>query len=83
MQERIFREFKTHNYNDLLVLSGLSAKFELARKLDPVLHLAWSEIELAEWTEQCRYQLGTKSAQKVSDFITAVETIVIWISNYW
>ena len=83
VQERIFREFKTHNYNDLLVLSGLSAKFELARDDEPTLYLAWIEIEEAAWTEQYRYQLGTKSRQDVSNFIKAVEILIVWISNYW
>ena len=83
VQERILREFKTHNYNDLLVLSGLSAKFEVARDADPALYLAWIEIEEAAWTEQYRYQLGTKSIQNVSDFITAVKTLIVWISRYW
>lgn len=82
VQERIFREFKTHNYNDLLVLSGLSAKFEVERVSDLELYLAWLEIQRAGWTEQYRYELGTKSRQDVSDFIKAVETVVTWISNY-
>lgn len=84
VQDRIFREFKTHNYNDPLVLSGLSAKFEIARNSDLELYLAWVEIEEAGWTEQCRYQLGTKkSMQDVSDFVAAVETLIVWISKYW
>ena len=83
VQERIFREFKTHNYSDLLVLSGLSAEFELARVSDPQLYLAWTDIEKAGWTEQFRYELGTKSRQNVSDFIKAVGAVIIWISNYW
>ena len=83
VQECIFREFKTHNYNDLLVLSGLSAKFEIARDTNLELYLAWGEVEKAGWNEQYRYQLGTKSSQNVSDFIAAVETLIVWISNYW
>ena len=83
LQERIFREFKTHNYNDLLVLLGLSAKFELARVSNPQLYSAWIDIQKAAWTEQYRYELGTKSGQNVSDFIKAVELLIIWISKYW
>lgn len=40
VQDRVFREFKTHNYSDLLVLSGLSAKFEIARTEDSQLEIA-------------------------------------------
>ena len=83
VQDRIFREFKTHNYNDLLVLSGLSAKFELARVSDSLLYSAWTDIEKAGWTEQFRYELGTQSRQSVSDFIKAVEILIVWISKYW
>ena len=83
VQDRIFREFKTHNYNDLLVLSGLSTKFELARVSDPQLYSAWIDIQKAGWTEQYCYELGTKSRQNVSDFIKAVATVITWISNYW
>ena len=37
VQDRIFREFKTHNYNDLLVLSGLSTKLNIACLTDPAM----------------------------------------------
>ena len=83
VQDRIFREFKTHNYNDLLVLSGLSAKLNAACLADPAVEAAWAFIEGMNWSEQSRYQLGTKSATNVYNFVQAVETIVVWISNFW
>lgn len=83
VQDRIFREFKTHNYSDLLVLSGLSAKFETAREVDVSLNDAWEQIDYMSWSEQVRYQSGTKSPVEVYDFLNAVETLVQWISNYW
>ena len=83
VQDRVLREFKTHNYSDLLVLSGLSAKLNTARQTDPKIEAAWFFIEGMNWSEQSRYQLGTKSAINVYNFVQAVETIVIWISNFW
>lgn len=83
VQDRIFREFKTHNYSDLLVLSGLSAKLDTVRLTNPVVESAWVLIEGMKWSEQARYQLGTKSAVNVYNFVEAVETIIRWISNFW
>jgi hypothetical protein len=79
----VLREFKTHNYSDLLILSGLSAKFENEKKTDPVLASAWDWIVEMHWTEQARYQIDAKSFQDVSDFVKAIEQLLSWISNYW
>lgn len=83
VQDRVFREFKTHNYSDLLVLSGLSAKFDEARLVDSQLDSAWLIVGRNRWSEQNRYELGTKTNEVVSSFMNAVELIVLWISKHW
>ncbi len=83
VQDRVFREFKTHNYSDLLVLSGLSTKFERACLDDLQIDSAWSFIEQTRWSEQSRYELGTKTIDIASAFTNAVELIVLWISKHW
>jgi HEPN domain-containing protein len=83
VQERVLREFKTHNYNDLLVLTGLSAKFELACQTDLALDIAWEIVRNLQWTEQARYQYNSKSIEDCYVFVESVETILIWISKYW
>ncbi|QJD77935.1 hypothetical protein [Spirosoma rhododendri] len=83
VQDRVFREFKTHNYSDLLVLSGLSAKFEKARTEDGQLETAWTRVRSMNWSEQVRYNLNSFSVLPVSEFVESVNTIVVWISKYW
>lgn len=83
VQDRVFREFKTHNYSDLLVLSGLSAKFERARTEDSQLEIAWTRVRSMNWSEQVRYRIDFLSVLAVSEFVESVNTIILWISKYW
>ena len=83
VQDKVFREFKTHNYSDLLVLSGLSNKLDDARKTDFTLDSAWKLIERLKWSENDRYEIGRVTPTEALNFVDAVKLLTTWISNYW
>lgn len=83
VQDKVLREFKTHNYNDLLVLSGLSNKLDDAMAVDPQIETAWRFIQQTKWSENDRYVIGRVTASEATTFLWTVKTITTWISTYW
>lgn len=83
VQDKVFKEFKTHNYSDLLVLSGLSNKLDDAMALDGLLERAWQLIGRIKWSENDRYEIGRISLSEALDFVDAVKLVTKWIRNYW
>lgn len=83
VQDKVMREFKTHNFSDLLILSGLSTKLNTAIQADAALEQAWADFKFMGWSEQSRYELGNRTAGEVVNFVENTKTVVSWISNYW
>lgn len=83
VQDKVLREFKTHNYSDLLVLLGLSNKLDDAMTTDGTLEKAWQLIGRLKWSENDRYEIGRVSSSEALDFVDAVKILTTWISKYW
>jgi len=82
----ISRAFKTHRYDDLLILSGLERKFNDARGTNSSLHANWSLLR--KWTEDIRYHpIGSKSKKDAEYVINALDNpedgVFTWIKKRW
>lgn len=77
-KQEAYKPYKTHDYNQLLLLSGLYT--ELHSELDNNLSFKkyWSLVR--EWEENCRYFRGRKFSD-VSNFINAVKEVGLWIQK--
>jgi hypothetical protein len=80
------QSFKTHNFRELLTLSGLEKKLNTAKSLDPGYMTAWSIIE--SWKEDFRYNpIGSTDKVGVLELLIAIEDkqngIFKWIKKYW
>jgi hypothetical protein len=74
-----FRPFKSHDYDQLLLLSGLYADFNTELQTNPILMAHWSVI--CVWNEGSRYSTG-KSYGEVESFITSIKEISSWIRKH-
>ena len=72
------RSFRVHDYDQLLVLSGLYPLFEKENN-DLKFKKNWSIV--SQWTENARY-LTAKTETDAKDFITSVKEIKAWIQKH-
>jgi HEPN domain-containing protein len=82
--ERLKREFKTHSFDDLLLLAGLSEKLTAAR--DPVLFGKWSQV--AGWEPDWRYRRpGSVVRQDAEAMLGALckrpDGLLAWLRRRW
>jgi len=82
----ISRAFKTHNYDNLLKLSGLERRFNDAIGTNPSLLINWSVLE--GWTEEFRYRpIGSSSKKDIERIINALDNpkdgVFTWIKRRW
>jgi hypothetical protein len=86
-QREIKRPFKIHDFENLIILSGLWRKFDDAKAMDSQLFKDWSVIKL--WSENCRYNYNTRKKEDVLSFLDAIyrETpqsgFMTWMKNNW
>ncbi len=77
--------FSTHNFDRLLLLSGLQNRINLANKRNKKLIENWSL--LTKWKPDRRYKLGEYKKQDVDDLILALEAprygFFTWIKKIW
>lgn len=78
--------FLSHDFDRLLLLSGLNNKINLANKRDTKLFTHWSLLTL--WSPDMRYvPIGTYSRQYAKDVIKALEDnsdgFLTWIKKLW
>ncbi len=78
--------FKVHDFDTLLMFSGLIDKFEKARINNLNLHQNWSYI--CQWREDSRYIMsGLKTESEVKQFLSAINDssngFLQWIKKYW
>lgn len=79
------RGYKSHDLEQLILLSGLRNKFQTAKGENVKLFENWSVI--CEWSEEKRYcKCGTESADEANKFITAIidpeNGIKSWIESH-
>ena len=83
---RHLKLFKTHDFDVLLVFSGLSERLDVAKSINVDFHQNWSYI--CAWKEDCRYGvLGSKNQTEVLQFLDAIRHptngFLKWIKRYW
>jgi hypothetical protein len=77
-KKELYKPYKVHDYDDLLILSGLYSEFNAAQS-DVVFKGHWSVIR--NWDERARYLTG-RSSKDVGNFLTSIQEIVQWIKKY-
>jgi HEPN domain-containing protein len=70
--------FKSHDYEQLLVLSGVYKELDIAFA-DVNFKVKWSSV--CAWSEESRYSTG-KTPEDVQDFLTSIKEIVEWIQKH-
>lgn len=75
----LYRPFRVHDLEQLLVLSGIYTEFENELASNINLKTAWSIIE--QWNENSRYLTG-KSQTDVKDLLTSIKKFEEWILEY-
>ncbi len=72
MAKKITATFKSHRLEELMLLTGLNRKFELAKSANIALASSWSQIKL--WNESKRYlPPGTILRAEVEELMSAIE----------
>jgi HEPN domain-containing protein len=74
----IYRPYKVHDYEYLIILSGIYADFDRAQA-NVSFKTDWSIV--SAWNENARYLTGTTEAT-AKDFLTSVSQIVKWIETF-
>jgi len=77
-KENLYKPFKVHDYEQLIILSGLYSDF--SNKLSDLPFSAdWSVV--SKWDENFRYSNGIKPKDAES-FIESLKNVIIWLSQY-
>ena len=80
------RLFKTHDFDVLIVFSGLSEKLEEEKALNNAFYKNWEYI--CGWKEDCRYGIsGSKTQAQALEILDAIRHptngFLKWIKKYW
>lgn len=78
-RKEIGRAYKSHNYNDLFILSGIQCKFDTARIEEDGFEDNWEIVSV--WNEGTRYECD-KDPDTVKKFVNASEIICSWIQKH-
>jgi HEPN domain-containing protein len=77
-KKELYKPYKVHDYEELLILSGLYSEFLDAQK-DVNFKTHWSIV--GTWNENARYLMG-KSSNDAQDFLNSLSEIVKWIEKH-
>jgi len=75
----LYRPFKVHDYEQLLILSGLYTEFKDKITNDLVFNADWSVI--SKWDESLRYSTGTNEAD-VKSFLQSIKNMIQWLQQF-
>jgi len=78
-KDNLYKPFKVHDYEQLLILSGLYSEFSNKIITDLVFGADWSVI--SKWDESLRYSNGTNKAD-VESFLQSIKNMVLWLQQY-
>jgi len=70
--------FKSHDFEQLLLLSGVFTELKKDVLSDLSLQAQWSSV--CEWSEEVRYS-GGKTSQEVEKFLISIHGIALWIEK--
>ncbi len=79
MKQEAYKPFKVHDYEQLLVLSGLYQAYSDEKKKDKNFDADWSIV--CEWTENIRYKLGYNE-NEVRSFLTSLKNVATWLRQH-
>ena len=69
--------YKVHDYEQLILLSGLFKEFE-AKKKEKDFFADWSKI--SSWNENVRYVIG-RDIDDVRKFFSSLENMMVWLKQ--
>ena len=83
---KYLKRFKIHEFDELLMFSGLLGKMENEKKNNSNLFKNWSII--CSWSSESRYDtIGHRKKADVERFLNAIEDptegFLKWIKRYW
>jgi HEPN domain-containing protein len=78
-KDNLYKPFKVHDYEQLLILSGLYTEFSEKIINDLVFGADWSVI--SKWDENLRYSTGTNEAD-VKSFLESIKNMIRWLQQY-
>ena len=78
-KESLYRPFKVHDYEQLLILSGLYKEFENKIATDLAFSADWSIV--SKWDESLRYTTGSNQ-KDVQSFIHSIKNIMQWLTQF-
>jgi hypothetical protein len=78
-KKEIARAFKSHDYNDLFLLSGIQSEFDSAKIEEPGFKENWEVVNV--WNESTRYECD-QNPDKVKKFVNASQIICSWIQKH-
>ena len=78
-KDNLYKPFKVHDYEQLLILSGLYTEFSEKIITDLVFGADWSVI--SKWDESLRYSIGTNEAD-VKSFLQSIKNMIQWLQQY-
>lgn len=81
----LFKSYKSHNLDHLILLSGLRSKFDFAKSNNADLQKNWNFVA-ETWNEKCRYYCcGTTKKEDCQRLIAAISDtkngILTWIQT--
>lgn len=77
--DNLYKPFKVHDYEQLLILSGLYNEFMKNITTNNIFNSDWSVI--SKWDEQLRYSNNTTKGD-VESFIQSVKNMTLWLRQY-
>jgi len=78
-KENLYKPFKVHDYEQLLILSGLYTEFENKISNDLIFSADWSVV--SKWDESLRYKTGNNQKDAQS-FINSIKNMMRWLTQY-
>ncbi|MBC7425011.1 MAG: hypothetical protein H7321_00635 [Bacteroidia bacterium] len=79
--ENLYKPFKVHDYEQLIILSGLYSEFskKLTDTADLDFSADWSIV--SNWDENLRYTTGSNKPE-IESFIASLKNINKWLRKY-
>lgn len=74
----LYKPFKVHDYEQLLILSGLYVECLNKISIDPVFRADWSTI--SKWDESLRYSINNNKTD-VESFIQSIKNMMLWLKQ--
>jgi hypothetical protein len=75
----LFKQFKVHDYEQLILLSGLFTQFKNQLSNNQEFNSDWSIV--SKWNENSRY-IVTQSMEDTEIFIQSIKNIIKWLQQF-